>query len=328
MALPIVFIGIAAVTGVTGVGTTVKAGVDQSRARTINDASNKRIEWTGNRLNALRKQCGETLQALGEEKLFVLNRSIRRFLASFEKIKNVDFRDAEGLRELHKFHIDKTDFEELEKTSSFSLSLLQGGMAGVAGGALTAFGAYSAATTFAAASTGTAISALSGAAATNATLAFFGGGSLAAGGLGMAGGMAVLGGLVAGPALLVLGVITGANAGKALEEAYANEAKANQICEELEAGADQCIAIRRRTNLFYCLLARLDAMMYPLLNDLEDVIASEGEDYRDYSADAKKTVMRAASLAVSIKSVLDTPILSEDGSLTEDFAALVDDLME
>ena len=62
--------------------------------------------------------------------------------------------------------------------------------------------------TFASASTGTAISTLSGAAATNATLAFFGGGSLATGGLGMAGGMYVLGGLVAGPALMVMGMIT------------------------------------------------------------------------------------------------------------------------
>ena len=79
-----------------------------------------------------------------------------------------------------------------------------------AGGSLAAFGAYSAATTFATASTGTAIASLSGAAASNATLAFFGGGSLAAGGLGMAGGAAVLGGLVAGPALLVMGIIIGA----------------------------------------------------------------------------------------------------------------------
>lgn len=76
---------------------------------------------------------------------------------------------------------------------------------------------------------GTAISALSGVAASNATLAFFGGGSLAAGGLGMAGGAAVLGGLVAGPALLVMGVIIGAKGGKNLEEAKTQSAEGKQV---------------------------------------------------------------------------------------------------
>ena len=102
--------------------------------------------------------------------------------------------------------MDETTFEEIGELGHFAASLATGSIAGAAGGALTALGAYSAAATFATASTGTAISTLSGAAASNATLAFFGGGSLATGGLGMAGGTAVLGGLVAGTALLVMGV--------------------------------------------------------------------------------------------------------------------------
>ena len=322
MPIPLLFIGIAAITGATGFGKTIMAGVDQSRAKMINLNSDQRIESAASRLEELRKQCGTALETLGQEKLFVLNGSIHAFLNSFTKIKNVDFTESIGLLELYKLHIDRKAFEELGKMGSFASSITAGSVAGAAGGTIAAFGAYSAATTFATASTGTAISTLSGVAASNATLAFFGGGSMAAGGMGMAGGVAVLGGLVAGPALLVMGIITGAKAGKVFENARSYAAEADVICEQLEVGASQCIAIRRRTYMFYSLLARLDAYFMPLIYAMEDIIKTEGVDYFKYSTESKKKIAGAASISVTIKAVLDTPILSEDGSLTKESSFL------
>ena len=318
MPIPLIFIGIAAVTGATGIGKTIKAGVDQSKAKQINTDANDRIDNAVARLDILRKECGTALEDLGSEKVFVLNENMVTFVNDFQKIKNVDFRDSVGLSELSKLHIDQKEFEELGQLTNFAFELSKGTVAGAAGGAMTAMGAYSAAGALATASTGTAISTLSGAAASNATLAFFGGGSLATGGLGMAGGAAVLGGLVAGPALLVMGLITGAKAGKNLENAKANLAQADEICEELEVGADQCIAIRRRTTMFYHLLARLDAKFLPLIYRMQEVMRDEGDDYSLYTPEAKKVVVSAASIAVTIKAVLDTPILTESGELTEE----------
>lgn len=326
MPLPLLFIGIAAVTGATGIGKTVKAGVDQSRAKALNTNSTERVKEAATRLDLLRRQCGASLEALGKEKVFVLNGSIKQFLDTFTQIKNVDFRESVGLTELTKLHIDQKDFEELGEMQNFAASLATGSVTGAASGALAAFGAYNAAAALATASTGTAIGTLSGAAATNATLAFFGGGSLAAGGLGMAGGMAVLGGLVAGPALLVMGLVTGAKAGKNFENAKANAAVATETCEQLETGAVQCIAIRRRTYMFYTLLARLDAYFLPLLYRMQTVIQTEGTDYARYTPESKKIIASAASLAATVKSVLDTPILSSDGSLTDVSAVMESDL--
>ncbi|WP_055428115.1 hypothetical protein [Bifidobacterium aesculapii] len=316
------FMGIAAAGGVAGVGMGAKGGLDQFKADRLNANSNDRIHWAARRLEQLREQCSESLNQLGKEKVIVLDGNMRRFLGAFGRLKNVDFTPSEGLDELDRLRIDKASFDELKTMGSVASSLLEGGVTGAASGALTAFGAYGAASTLATASTGTAISALSGAAASNATLAFFGGGSLAAGGLGMAGGAAVLGGLVAGPALLVMGAIVGAKGGKNLEEAKAQSAKTNQYCEEMMAGVDQCIAIRRRSALFYALLARLDARFLPLIYDLERVIDAEGEDYSRFTPEGRRVVAAAASTAASIKAVLDTPLLSENGSLTAESASL------
>lgn len=44
----------------------------------------------------------------------------------------------------------------------------------------------------------------------------------------------------------------------------------------------------------------------------------EGDDYRAYRSDSKKVIASCASVAVSVKSVLDTPLLTDDGLLTDE----------
>ena len=324
MPLPLLFIGIAAATGLAGAGKTVKAVVDNTNANKINTAANEGVDNARKRLEQQRGAVARSLEKLGEEKLQILAGTVTSFVSAFEKIKNIDFTSSVGLEELEKLHIDQKDFEELKELGNFAIQVAGGVTAGAAGGALTAIGAYGAAQTFAAASTGTAIASLSGAAATNATLAFFGGGSLAAGGLGMAGGMMVLGGLVAGPALLVMGLITGAKSQEKLDQAIINKAQAEEIMEALHIASDQCSAIRRRAYLFYSLLAHLDTYLLPLVWQMEDIIAKEGTDYRTYSPESQKVIMAAASNAGSVKAVLDVPILTDDGSLTEQSGEIVE----
>ena len=317
MPLPLLFIGIAVASGTLGIGGTVKAGFDAKNAKRINKSANELVQESTDYLNAQRFACGNSLTQLGAEKISVLNGTISDFLQVFTRIKNVDFKDTEGLDELHRLHIDEQEFVELRGMANFAGSVAGGAVAGTAGGALAAFGAYSAAQALAFASTGTAISALGGAAATNATLAFFGGGSLAAGGLGMAGGTMVLGGLVAGPALLVMGLVAGKTAKKELEKAHTNRAEAAQMAAQLNVASLQCETIRRRTYVFYNLLARLDSYFTPLIYKMSDIVQAEGDDYSRYSADSKKAIASCASVAVSIKSVLDTPLLTDDGLLTD-----------
>lgn len=157
---------------------------------------------------------------------------------------------------------------------------------------------------------------------------FFGGGSLAAGGWGMAGGAMVLGGLVAGPALFVMGLVTGKAAEKSLDKAKINRLEAVQMAEQLDTASKQCEAIRRRTYMFYNLLARLDSFFLPCIYKMEDIVKAEGYDYSCYTEESKKAIAACASIAVSIKSVLDTQLLTDDGMLTDESAGVVVDTEE
>lgn len=328
MPLPLLFIGAAVVSGALGVGSTAKAVVDTNKASQINKTSNEEIENAKNKLESQRTAVSTSLEQLGREKIYVLDHSVMDFINTFERIKNVDFESSLGLEELKNLHIDKGSFKELKELGNFALEFAGGAAAGAIGGALTAFGAYGAATSLATASTGTAIATLSGAAAQNATLAFFGGGSLASGGFGIAGGTAVLGGLIAGPALMVMGLITSVKAGENLEKALSNKAQAHEISVSLNAASFQCATIRRRTYMLYNLLAHLDSLFLPQIWKMEDIVEQEGEDYRAYTPESKKAIAIAASTACSIKAVLDTPILTEEGELTEASKAVTEQIEE
>ena len=71
------------------------------------------------------------------------------------------------------------------------------------------------------------------------------------------------------------------------------------------------------------LISSTGMVMRPLrISDrMEEIVETEGEDYRDYSADSKKVIASCASVAVSVKSVLDTPLLTDDGVLTDESGA-------
>lgn len=326
MPLPLIPILVAAGAGALGVGKGIKAGIDSKSAVDINNRANSIIDESKQKLELARKKCSVSLESLGSKKVFILDINIKRFIRLFEQIKNIELLDSEGLNELQKFKMDKKEFTELKELSNYAASLIGGSATGALGGALTAFGAYSAAMTFGAASTGTAIASLSGVAATNATLAFFGGGSLAVGGLGIAGGTMVLGGLVAGPALAVMGFIMGSKASKNLDNAMSNRAEAEKISEELKTAAVVCNGIRRRTCLVERLLIKLDILFLQLIDNLEDVITNEGTDYGKYTDDAKQSVAATVSMASSIKAVLDTSILDDEGNITVESEEVVKDV--
>jgi len=268
-------------------------------------------------LEQARAMSADVLEELGHKKIFVLNWRISRFVAAFKEIKHVELRQPFGLDELDRFIIDAQGVLELEKMSSMASSMAVGIVGGGALGAGVAFGAYSAVQAFAAAGTGTAIAALHGAAAANASMAWIGGGTLAAGGFGMAGGVAILGILVAAPAVVAMGLYMGAKASKNLDQAKTVLAEAKRYEAEYEALAAMCRGIAGRAYMFLDQLIKLDLLFKPLVRKLEDIVET-GTDFGAYSAEDQAAVALALSMAGAVKSILDTPIITETGDMSHE----------
>ena len=110
----------------------------------------------------------------------------------------------------------------------------------------------------------------------------------------------------------------GAKASKNLDAANANWAKAKEFEEEMKTAADLCNGIRRRSAMFNRFLIRLQTVFDPLIYQMTEIIKDRGTDFRTYTDEEKKVIASAMSLAGAIKAVLDTPILDDDGNLTEE----------
>lgn len=315
MPLPLL-IGLAIGSALFGGGAALNASCKNDEARDINNDADDIMDKAKKGLNQSKSKCNRALQKLGLQKLNVLNGNVTRFVDTFGKLKAVKLEQSAGLDELQNVKFSKESLAKLREMSGLAASAVAGSAAAAfTGGALTAFGAYSATAALATASTGTAIAGLSGVAATNATLAWLGGGSLAAGGLGVAGGTAVLGGLVAGPALLVMGFMVNARANENLDNAHSRRAQARNIAEELETAGTMCEGIAARSDLFSSVLAKMDKQFGPLIDMMETVVSVRGTSWGKFRKTEKEAIAACASLAQAIKTVLDTPILSESGTL-------------
>lgn len=324
MAVPIGFIAFGAGTAAIGIGTSIKAGVDQREANDTNSSARNIIKEASEEMEFCRKNCGESINKLATCKIQILDGSIKQFIQEYKKIKNIEFKKANELYELQKVVLEKKSFAELKELQSMATSMVEGVALGAMAGSLTAFGACGAVGMLGTASTGTAISILSGVAAKNATLAFLGGGALAAQGLGIAGGTAVLGGLVAGPALLLMGATLNSKTSANLDRAYTNYAKAKEYSEEMDTASKMCIAIRKKTNMFYRFLLSLNSVFEPLVYDMKRIIKEKGTDFPTYTKSEKETFAEAYAIAGAIKAIIDTPILDNDGRLTQQSEGIID----
>ena len=318
MPLPLIPIVIAmGASALLGAGKTAKAVINSKEADKLNDTASYIVNSSKESLELAKEQCSNALEYLGYKKLYILNDSVSKFIASFEKLKNVNFQSSVGMNELNKFIADEAKFKEIKEISILASSIIQGVGGGAMVGAAIAFGAYGAVGAFGAASTGAAIATLNGVVATNATLAFLGGGTIAAGGLGVAGGMAVLGGMVAAPALLVIGLVSDSKASAKLDTAKVNLAEAKTIAEGLKNMEIMAYAISRRAQMFNRLLMKLDSYLTPLVYEMENIIASKGEDFSKFDENEQEAIAKAVSLVKSVKTILDTPIIDDNGGATE-----------
>lgn len=325
MPLPLL-IGAAILAGGYGVKKGVDAKKDYSRAEDLNSEAESIYNEAKKKLERERKQAKLAMEQLGKLKFNIYQDQIIPFVDAYTQIKNLELK-SQGLTENKLNDVNKDQLQELKNNAYEMKDVVNDGLAALGSGGLAGMAAYGGVGYLGVASTGTAISGLSGVAATNATLAWLGGGSLASGGLGMAGGAAVLGGVVAGPVLAVGGMIMASKAEEAKHNAYANYDKAELAAEEMKLAGTTTKAIKTRFIEAGELLTNLVTNFTPLLERLQSLIKEE-TNYSKFTKQQQRDIYKAFQLAVTIKNILEAPLLTKKGTPNKNTTKLLKSIKE
>ncbi|MFE4636241.1 hypothetical protein ACFRJ1_23065 [Streptomyces sp. NPDC056773] len=235
------------------------------------------------------------------------------FAEVFSRLKNVDLVELTAVARPTEAELPDPELSGIQLDAVTAVLTLAGGAAvGAGAGALT----FAAVGAFAAASTGTAISALSGAAATSATLAWLGGGSLAAGGGGVAAGTAVLTGIVALPVLLAVGGFFEWKGRNDLRKQRAAAAELKKHAAELRLREARFAASGKRSRQVRQLLNGIRKEMRRRLPSFRALVDGQ-RDYDAYTAEQRAEVAVLVGLAGLLVAVLGTPLVDEDGQVTD-----------
>ena len=297
--MPIPFILAAGALAATGVGLAkgAKGVSDIVDASDIVSRSERMLDKQRDSINGLRIDANDELRNLGQLKIDIFNNQIHHLIETIKKVKDAGSR----LTDFNQIITDK-EYIEIKKGVSAALELESGLLSGAAAGTLTGMGAYGSVGLLASASTGTAISTLSGAAAKSATLAWLGGGSLASGGLGMAGGTLVLGGIVTGPALAITGFHLAGKGEQALTKARQHEARS-----EVNVAAIKVMKVGVKATIIETLERQM--VLLEAVKRFERIKVNDNLNLQAFQ--------NMLTLGMSIKKILDLPILNDEGEVVK-----------
>ena len=267
----------------------------------------------------LRLDMNETLEEFGKFRLEALSVTVGNFLRCLEIMnQRAKGKEYEFLSEID---IKVEEIKEMEtvdmKTSEALRTLAVGGGFAAVGVLGTPAVVTSAVTAMCAAGTGTAISSLSGAAASNAVLAWLGGGSLAAGGGGVAAGTVLLGAITAtatvGLAVVAVGTLASKFYAKKNTESEAYLADIKIWAEKIQTSWAVLASIKQRIGELHDLTQKLKDRTTERLIKLEGIAPS----FDPNNKDPVKLFQQCAIMAKSMSELAQTPILDENGNLSE-----------
>lgn len=314
--MPIPFLlGLGAViAGAAGVGGHLSAKETNEQAQRVSrDAQNLYNNAKASLVTAQNKT-EQSLLTLGYRKKNVLDTSMNQFLNSFNKIKEINFRETVGLNELSKFTIDQQGALEIQRMSDIYSDSIKSGATGAAAGAVIALAASGA------------LPVVTGTLATAGTAVMAGEIGVAAG---LAGSALSFGAAmtplaaVAAPVVLFTGISASVKADENLEKANVMYSEARSAAEQMRVSETLCYAISERANMFDNLLVDLNTMftecsglMAGLIRKKEGKIFKKKLNSADFTDDEIKLIAVTRALAGAVKSVIDTPMLSKDGEIS------------
>ncbi len=326
MPIPFLLAGLGVAAGVIGAGGHLSAKETNERAQRLSEEAQDLYNSAKYSLEVAQDKTEKALVKLGYAKKNVLDTSMKQFLINFDKIKHIKGKGSIGINEISKFTIDQQGAIQLREMTDIYSSSFASGATGVAAGAAIALAASGA------------LPIITGELA-------LAGSALAAGEIGMAAGFAGSAlsfgaamtplAAVAAPVILFTGISASMKADENLEKANAMYAEAEAASEKMKISETLCGAISERAEMFDDLLSNLNKMFAECSGLLAGVIRKkEGRVFKkkltseDFTEEDLKLIAVTRALAGAVKSVIDTPILSEDGNVSYEAEEMYDQTVE
>ena len=321
MPIPFILAGASAIA--LGFGAQKRAKAKNEEAQRTAAAAQSLYNSAKASLENAQKKTESSLLALGYSKKKVLESSIRQFLNSYDKIKHINFKESVGINEISRFTIDPQDALQLQQMSNVYHSALSCSAAGVATGAVIALAASGS------------LPVVTGVLSTAGTAFMAGEVGLATGlagsALSFAASITPLS-AIAAPVMLFVGISANRKADENLEKAEVMYAEAEAASEKMKISETMCCAIAKRADMFDGLLRELNELFSGCVYLLEGVVRKKCGFFGkkkisadDFTEEEIKLVAVTRALAGAVKAVIDTPILSKDGTLSTEGQAVYSD---
>lgn len=259
-----------------------------------------------------RIRTSQALQKLANLKLEIYKNSLKDFIIVFGEIKKVEFIDNISIEKLN--HLDlnidvnvkdiKSIEESIKKLEKISENLnnsldvgkrtlyaVQLGASGISGtmGTLTA------------------------ASYINPTLAWIAGSGMVVTNISS---ISILGGVTFTPILAIGGIIAAKVSEKKKYEAYVEYEKAKVAFEQIKVASEVLKGIYKRGEEFIEVLKFLDEYLRDFIYEMREIV-NRSNNWKTYTNQEKEIVMIATSIAKTIKNICETPIIDENGEITE-----------
>lgn len=286
MALPLL-LGLAAA-GLGAIGHSV-AKKTNAKAQVLAYDAQELYDDAKMSLELAQGQAEGALTELASAKKSVLDGSMTRFIRAYDRVKHVELVRSSGVEEIDKFAIDSAGLLQIQEMKDIYRDNFSSGAAG---------------------------------AATSLAISTIAGGSVLGAGLLSLGGLSA----IAGPVMLFTAFSASTKADENLEKAQRMYAEAEKAAEKMKTSERLCEAISERSEMFNDLLGDLNQLFAQCTAKLEDMISRRAGIF-DFTGKKKipadkftdndiKIIAVSRSLAGAIKSVIDTPILSDSGKLS------------
>lgn len=326
MAVPILLAGLAVAAGVIGAGGHMSAKETNARAQSVADDAQRIYNDAKQSLEKAQKDTEEKLVKLGYEKKNVLDTSMKQFLNSYDKVKHIQVKESVYINEISEFSIEQQDALQIREMTNIYSQSFASSVAGAAAGSAIALAASGILPVV------TGELALAGTAFTMGEIGMAAG--FASSALSFGAAMTPLA-AVAAPALLFTGISASFKADENLEKANTMYAEAELAVEKMKISETLCGAISEKSEMFEDLLKKLNPMFAECTALMDGVVrkkmrkAGGGQlKAENFTEEELKLIAVARALAGAVKTVIDTPILSEKGDISAEAEKVYDQTVE